>query len=306
MAFAPQQRSFTAGKFLFGFDGTPCGYLQKFDGGNAKVEVVNHNSGGLAYRPKNATIMSWDGLKCTTGAGMSKGLYEWIQQSFKLNCDYKNGYVQSLDFNHRVHRECQFFTALMTKCAFPKLSGDGKDATYLQLEFKPERVTWNNGGGQVVNALTGDAQKNYHVANWRFEMAGLPAKRVHSIEGLSWECKTVLDQCGDAREYTCHPVEAVVADIKVSFSSADAEAWAQKAYDFLVRGNCLAEHEMSASVTLMSPNFGQEIATVSLMRVGFKSFSTAQAREANAEGIERCTAELYIEAMDLALSTTNA
>jgi hypothetical protein len=129
---------------------------------------------------------------------------------------------------------------------------------------------------------------------------------VAAVDGLSWECKTVRDDIGDARENTYHPVSATVADITVKGSTADAQGWAEKAYDFLVKGNCLASNEMTAAVSLMSPNFEKEIAVIELSGVGFKSFSTAQKREANSESVERFEAKLYAEHIKLKINTSNA
>jgi hypothetical protein len=72
-------RSHTAGKFIFGIDGVPSGYLQSFEGCNMEADMATHNVGGSAYQIKNATTIKWTPAKIRTGAGMSKGLYEWIQ-----------------------------------------------------------------------------------------------------------------------------------------------------------------------------------------------------------------------------------
>lgn len=288
-------RSHTAGKFLFGIDGVNCGYLQSFEGCNMEADLATHKSGGLSYQRKHATTIKWTPAKVRTGAGMSKALYEWIQSSFDLNLMMKDGFCTSLDFNHRATRRVDFHSAMLTKFSLPGLGGEKKDSLYYDLEIQAERAVWKKEGNQVLNALTGDAQKNYHVANWRFEVGGLDCKRIAQVDGISWECKVVRDDIGDGRENTYHPVEAIVSDITVKGSVADAESWAAKAYDFLVKGNCLAENEMTASVELMSPNFEKSIATLEFQNVGFKSFSTAQKREANAEAVERFEAKLYCE-----------
>jgi phage tail-like protein len=299
-------RSYTAGKFAFELDGTRVGFLQSFDGGNMSAELATHKMGPSNYEKKNVTTIKWTPLKMRTGIGMSKGLYQWIQAAFDMGVMYKNGAITVADFNYKAQRRMDVENMLMTKVTMPTLSGDSKETGYFDIEVLPERCRWMKEGGQDVRGQIGAKQKGWHCANWRLEIGGLPTKRVAKIEGLAWECKTVMDSIGDARENTIHPVATTVTDFTIHVSMADLEAWQAKAKQWFVDGACLEGDEMTAAITLLGPNMSTEYGRIELLNVGLKEFNAHGKLEGQTENVARFQVKLYAEQIKFVLSEVDA
>jgi len=299
-------RTYTAGKFAFELDGHRCGFLQSFEGGDMTAELATHKMGPSNYEKKNVTTVKWTPLKLRTGIGMSKGLYQWIQAAFDMGVMYKNGACTIADFNYKAQRRMDITNMLMTKVTMPTLDGASKETGYFDIEAVPEMCRWLKEGGQDVRGEIGPKQKGWHCANWRFEIGGLPTKRVAKIEGLAWECKTAMDSIGDSRENTIHPVATTVTDWTIHISLADLEAWQAKAKQWFVDGKCLEGDEMTAAITLMDPSFQKELGRIELMNVGLKEFKAHGKLEAQTENVARFQVKLYTEQMKFILNETDS
>ena len=300
------ERSFTAGKFAFELDGTRVGFLQNVSGGSMTAELATHKMGPHNSEKKNVTTIKWTPVKIRTGIGMSRGLYQWIQAAFDMGVLYKNGAVTVADFNYKAQRRMDIMNMLMTKVTMPTLDGESKETGYFDIEMQPEQCRWIKEGGQDVRGLIGPKQKGWHCANWRLEIGGLPTKRVAKVEGLAWECKTTFDWIGDSRENTAHPVATTVTDWTIHVSMADIEPWQAKAKQWFVDGHCLEGDEMTAALTLMSPNFATEFGRIEMLNVGLKEFDAHAKLEAQGQQVARFTVKLYTEQMRFQLMEADA
>lgn len=290
-------RTYTAGKFLWEVDGIRVGFLQSFEGGDMQAELATHKMGANAYEKKNITNVKWSEIKIRTGAGMSKHFWEWMQAALDLGVLYKNGACTVMDFNYKAQRRMDIMNMLMTKVTFPTWDGSSKEAAYIDFAFMPEMVRWMKESGAAQQGQLGPKTKAWHCANFRFEMAGLPCKRVGKIEGLTWECKTAMDMIGDARENTIHPVATTVTDFTLHISMADLEPWAQEADSWFRLGQCLEANEKSATITMLGPDMSTALGTVEMYNVGFKEFKSQPKLEGQKEEVARFQVKCYVERM---------
>lgn len=299
-------RSYTAGKFLLDIDGMRVGFLQSFEGGNMVAELASHKMGPSNFEKKHVTTTKWGAIKFKTGAGMSKGVYEWMQSAFDMGVLYKNGAITVADFNYKAQRRMDMMNMLMTKVTMPAFDAGSKESAYFDIEVMPEQIRWMKESGTDVRGTIGPKQKAWHCANFRFELGGLPCGRVSKIEGLSWECKVTHDMVGEHRENTIHPTATTISDFTLTISQADLEAWAQKAKSWFVDGNCLEGDEMTGMITLLGPDMKKELATIELLNVGFKEFEANPKLEAQTESVARFKVKCYAEQVKFKLIETDA
>ena len=288
-------RTYTAGKFLFEMDGTRVGFIQSCEGGHATAELATHNMGPNNYQKKNVTTIKYAPVKIRTGAGMSKGFWEWMRAALDLGVLYKNGAVTVADFNYKAQRRMDCMNMLMSKVTFPTWDGGSKETAYIDFEFSCEMIRWMKESGADVRGQVGPKQKTWHCSNFRYEMAGLPCKRVAKIEGLTWECKTAMDMIGDARENTIHPVATTITDFTLHISMADLDPWAAKADQWFRLGQCTEGDEMSSTITMLAPDMSTVVGTVELFNVGFKEFQAQPKLEAQTENVARFQVKCYAE-----------
>ena len=78
-------------------------------------------------------------------------------------------------------------------------------------------------------------------------------------------------------------------------TAASAQSWRDWFEDFVVKGNSGQEKEKNGTLTFLSPNRKDTLATINLFNLGI--FKLVDATPAGADAIHRITAELYCERM---------
>jgi hypothetical protein len=305
MADAGKDRSYTPGNFVLDVDGWQVAFLKKFSGLAMQGDVVTNDLGPDNIQKKHISNIKWPPGKATVGAGMGKGMHDWIQASFRKAYIPKNGSFTSADFDYKAQSRIDFQNALITSFTCPKLDGSSKDGLYFDVEFDPEVVRWSKGGGEDIRGKLGPKQKAWLCSNFRFELADFPCNRVASIDSFTWKCTATPDMVGIHREPTKHPCKVTVPDLKVTISHADHHHWAEHAKKWFVDGEHLEGNEHSGRIVFLGPDMKKEIGEISLLNVGFKSF-THDDSEANSEKIKRFTVELYVEHMEFKINEYDA
>lgn len=294
-------RSITSGRFVLEIDNARVAFLKKFEGLAFEADIVQHDSGPMNMQTKHVANFKYTPGKATIGAAMGKGMYTWIQQSFRKQYATKSGAFIAGDFNYKATHRIDFMNALITEVTMPAFSGDSKEAAYIDVSFETEMVRHTKGGGEDIRSDYGVKQKAWQCSNFRFDLGDLPTKRVAKIDSFTWKQAVVADQIGHLREYTKHPANVKVPDLKVSISSADEGPWADWAKSWFTDGNHLASDHKAGAIVFLGPNMKDEIGRVELKGVGLKKFSHA-ANEANSEKIKRFDVELYVEEMDFIMN----
>jgi hypothetical protein len=278
---------------------------KKFEGLSMKADIVSNDLASDNFQAKHVANIKWDSMKLSVGLGMGKAMYEWINQSFKKAYSPRNGAVTVGTFDFKAHTRLEFQHALITSCAFPKLSGDSKDALYLDIEAEPEIVRYVKAGGEDIRGNYGTKHKNCLAANFRAEVADLPCARVASVDAFTWKCEVAPDMLGVNREPTKHPCKVTIPDITMQISMADYDPWEQRCKRWFIDGQHLAADEMQGSVTLLRPNMKDEVGRIDFKNMGFKEFSR-DAFESNKTGIARFKVVFYVEGIDFTLKDADA
>jgi hypothetical protein len=298
------KRTYTGGRFVVEIGNSRVSYVKKFDGISMEADIVSNDMGAEVFQSKHVANIKWTPGKLTVGAGMGKGMYEWIKQSFDKSFSYQNGTVTSADFDYKAQSVLTFSNALITSVAFPKLDGSSKDAIYLDVEFDVEQARWSKGDNSVIKGDYGIKQKAWLASNFKFQMGGLPCNRVATVDAMTWKCAVAPDQIGIHREPTKHPAKVTTPDCKISVSMADYDAWADAAKKWFIDGKHLGGDEMEGSIELLGPDMKEVIGTIELKNCGFKKFSKGP-MEANSEKIARFDVEFYIEHMTFKMPYTD-
>ncbi len=297
-------RTFTGGRFALDVDGINVGFLKKFSGLSMEADIVANDLGPDNMQKKHVSNIKWTPGKATVGIGMGKSMYEWIKAAFDKGYVTKNGTFTSADFDYKAQSQLTFFNALITGVTCPKLDGASKEAAYFDVEFEAEQVRWAKGGGEIIKGKVGPKQKAWLCSNFRVEIGALPCNRIATVDTFTWKCAVASDQIGIFREPTKHPAKVVTPDIKFSISYADHQAWADAARKWFVDGYHEEKDEMTGRIVFLNPNMKDELGSIDLMGLGFKSF-TDEPAEANSEKIKRFTVEMYCEGMKFNLNYTD-
>jgi hypothetical protein len=279
--------------------------MKKFDGLSMEADIVSNDLGTELFQKKHVANIKWTPGKATVGAGMGKAMYKWIQASFDKGQFPQDGAVVSADNNGKAATHLDFYGAIVTSVAFPKLDGSSKDSIYLDVEFDPEEVQWKPAGGEDINATGGAKHKAWLCSNFRFDIKDLPCDKVASVDAMTWKCSVTSDQVGIFRTHTKHAGKVTVPDVKISLSMADFDRWADHAKKWFLVGEHLEGNEMEGAITLYKPDMKESVGSIDLKNLGFKKFSK-QTFEANSEKIARFDVEFYCEGMKLNLDYTDA
>ena len=299
------KKTYTGGRFQLDVGAYSVGYLKKFSGLAMEADIASNDLGPDNMQKKHVTNFKWTGGKATVGMGMGKGMYTWIEQSFKKGHQKQDGQFIAADFDYKAQSVIEFYDALITGVTVPKLSADSKDACYFDVEFEPERVKWSKGGGKMINGKLGTAQKQWTCNNYRIEIGKLPCLNVSSIDSFTWKCAIAADPQGWGNEPVKCAAMVTTPDLKLGISYLDHQEWADAVRSWFIDGNRKEEDEMDGAITFLGPNLKDVLGTIELKHLGFKKFSDDDV-EANSEKIKKFNVELYCEAIEFKMDKVDA
>lgn len=305
MADAGAGRSYAPANFIVDIDGYQVAFCKKFEGLSMEADVVANDLGPDNFQSKHVSKIKWTEGKISVGAGMGKGMYEWIKQSFQKAYAPRNGTVTAANFDFKAQSQVTFQSALITKVGFPALKGDSKDAIYLDVSFQPEICRWTKGDNKDIRGNYGTKQKAWLASNFKVEIGGLPCNRIASVDAFEWKCEVSPDDIGEKRESTYHPAKVVTPDLSFSISMADYDAWQQAATKWFINGEHLAANEMQGSITLLGPDMKKEVGRITLHNMGFKKFAK-EPFEAGKNAIARFKSDFYCEGITFEMAETDA
>jgi hypothetical protein len=240
-AGAADQRSYTAGRFALDIDAGPSGRLAGVDGGRLEGNVVVEDQvPGELFRHKHVAGVKYEDFTLQVGAGMGKGMYDWIKSSFDKGRDQRRASVISYDSSGNEKSRHGASQAYISSVTVPVLDRSSKEPAYLAVDLTCPKVTPLPSQGTLFQAA--GKQKAWLCSNFVFEVNGLDTSRVASIDSFTWKCgiaadgSTLLD----------------VSDIGVTFPRADGASWHQW-LDSMVN---LADDARDGALTLIGANGG--------------------------------------------------
>lgn len=291
-------RSYVSGNYMLELDGVQQGLIKSIQGGTVYAEVINEAAGPDYFVHKHIGQPKYEDFAMQVGFSMSKPLYDWISASWKMNYQRKGGAVVATDYNYNAKSKRQFTNALITETTIPAMDAASKEPGYLTIKFAPETIRNMKADGKAVTGGStpkSDAQKTWLPSNFRLEIDGLDATKVNKIDAFTVKQTTVQDDVGDARDYQHEPGKLEFPNLTITIPVANADGWIAWHEDFVIKGNNDQSKEKNGTLSLLSNNRQEVLATIKFYNLGIVSINEMGTE---ADGIARYQVELYVERME--------
>jgi hypothetical protein len=298
MAITTAPRSFVAGNFQLKLDGVDTGFLKSIDGGATSAEVISERVGPSFQAKKHIGPPRYEDFTIQIGLWMGSVVYEWIQAAWKLNFVRKNGSIVTYDANLEARSEREFVNALITEVTIPKMDGASKEQCYMTVKLAPETVRTKKASGKATLPPVKAAQEMWLASNFRLEIAGLDCSKVSAIDSFSVKQTAGANPVGEVRNALKEPANVEFPNLVITLPESAAATWTEWFDDFVVKGNSGDDREKNGSLIFLSPNLQGELGRVNFFNLGIFRIASAKADAAD-EQIQRVTAELYCERMEL-------
>lgn len=294
---ADMSRNYSGGRFALELDGQVSALVKKLDGGGFTTDVAVTKLATSKVAQKSIGGITFDPFTAEVGLSMGQPLLDWINASFRGEHLRKAGAVIAADADNAARSRRDFTEALITEVGFPASDASAKETGNITIKWQAEKVDMSGGGGEKLQGNLSAKQKLFLPSNFRFEMGGLPCQSVSKIDAFTFKQAAVQDPIGDARIYQYTAGATEFPNIKVTFGMRDYDKWQAWFTDFVIKGNCAQENEVTGSLTWLSQNREKELARVTFKQCGIFKLSE-NANEAGKDGIKQGTAEIYCEEME--------
>jgi hypothetical protein len=297
-------RAYTAGHFELSIDGTVTpAYLKSVEGGLAKINSTEAQTGSDPIKIKSTSSREIDGMSLEIGMSEVGPIWLWIAQSWRREFNRKNGHVIHADANYRQQLVHQFSEALIEEVTFPALDAASKDAMFMKLKIRPERVDIFPGDRQTrIFAPDLRKQKLWQSSAFRLRLDRYDTSKVNKIDAFTIKqgIKPVTAGRGDHTSWfpELEPTKIDFPDLKVHMSLHYATTIMEWYRMVVLEGQRETDFETDGAIEFLSPDRKQVLGTVNLYGVGIKSFNVDKS-EANTDQLKRCTFDLYVSHMGL-------
>jgi hypothetical protein len=295
------QRSYVAGHFLLTLDGVDAGFVKSIEGGAIHADVINETVGPSYFVKKHIGPPRYEDFTIQVGAWMQDALYDWIAASWKMNYQRKNGSIVNYDFNFEARSQREFFNALVTEVQIPAMDGASKDQAYMTVKFAPEYTRIGKAAGKAKLPPVKAAQEMWLASNFRLEIDGLDCTKVNAIDSFTVRQTAVADDVGDARDFAKEPGRLEFPNLTITMAETAASTWHDWFEEFVIKGVNDESHEKNGSLTFLTPNRQAELGRVNFFNLGIFKLAPTKA-DAGTEQIQRVTAHLYCERMELQMA----
>ncbi|MGE5296717.1 MAG: phage tail protein, partial [Solirubrobacterales bacterium] len=281
------RRSFVSGNFMMNLDGQNCGYVKGMEGGGISAEVINEPAGPSYFVKKHIGQPKYEEITVQVGFSMTKALYEWIAQSWKMNYQRKDGSIIILDRNMQPQSERKFTQALITETTIPAMDIASKEPAYMTVKFAPETIRVSKPtGAKSAEEFGKNEQKVFLPSNFKLQIDGLDCSKVMRIESFTVKQTTVTDDIGEARDYAKEPGKLEFPNLKLTIPESAAQGFVDWHNKFVIEGNNDEANEKGGTLTLLSPNLKTELAKISFFNMGIFRIRP-DTSEANTDAVKR-------------------
>ena len=293
----PIQRGYATGKFNVELDGMNAGWIWSADGGQATSDVVLEKVGSDIYQHKHLSTVKYEDINVQIATGMSKSFWTWVERSFQLDHQRKDGAIVASNFDLKETSRLSFYNALVSEVSFPALDAASKDAARVGVKIVPEytrMVTKAQGGDAVQGTENRSIQRKWMPANFRLRIDGVDCKRVNKIEALTIKQKISQYAVGEMRDYENEPTTIEVPNLVISMAESHSKDLWDWHKSFVIDGKNSQEHEKTATLEFLTPNLKTVLVTLTFYNLGIFKIIPDKL-DASAEGIRRVKAEMYCE-----------
>lgn len=270
-------------KLALELDGEFAAWLSHFEGGQAAGIVVEHKDQTGQIR-KHIGGVKYEDITVKMGTGMSKAVYQWMQNTLDHKYERKNGAIVAADYDYNTHAVMEFANALITEMGFPEADAGSKDAAKLTLKFKPEATRYKHAAGHVILGGSKMEQKQWSPANFRLRIDGMEGStaRVSKVEALTIKQTALTDDFGDQRDYQKEPGKLEFPNLKITLAEVYADDFAQWHEEFVIKGDNGQEKEKSGALEFLDATRQKVLLSIDLKSLGIFKFEP-DARSTDAE-----------------------
>jgi hypothetical protein len=278
--------------------------LEDFEGGNVKGGVATEDSGSEDSPPmKNISSLTFEPIVIKAGLSMGKGLYGWIRSTIGKTDIRRDGYIVSVNGNHRAVAFRHFRNAVLTAITLPTLDADSGERAFFQMEFEPETVTYKDGDGSNMTDAIDTVQKEWLCSAFRLRLGDLPCTHVRKIDSFTIRQVLTPEVKGDFRVSTRMIPKLEIPNLKITLSAEVIQSWSVWFNEFVVKGRNSQADELSGAIEFLDRSGKEVLGSIELSQVGIFALSEEKARGAGNNRISHYVAELYVERMALNIST---
>jgi hypothetical protein len=278
-------------KFVLTLDSKEAGALQSVKGGDLHAAVATEKTGGKYYLGKSIADASYTPFVLEAGFGMDAAFYQWIATGWKLDGGLRHGSVIGVDDQGEVRSQIDFAQASIAETIIPAMDVTAKDAGYLTVKIKPEIVRTQAPSGKVALAPE-SRSKIFMRSQFKLEIAGLDCSGVTKVDSFTVKQSEAPDVAGLTREPINEPGLLNFPDLRIELSSTTRKTWDAFITSFLVDGKHTEQDEKQGTLTLLSTDSKETLATIRLHNLGIYGLTDLHDRS-------RVAASLYCEWMEL-------
>lgn len=298
-----ERRAYSAGHFELTIDNaaTPA-FVKSVEGGFVKLNSSDVQGGADPVRVKHATTREVEAMTFDIGMSEVNALMLWIAQSWRREFNRKSGHVIHADQNYRAQLQHNFYDALIEEVTVPALDASSKDALYLKVKIRPERVELVDGDQERLQVPHKGTQKLWQAAAFRLSLDnGIDLSKVFKIDSFTIKQGIKPVTAGRWQKSTfpeLEPTKIDFPDLKIHMTMAHAGGILEWYKMVVLEGMPETEFETNGSIEFLSPDRKKVLGKISLYGVGIKGFSMGKS-EANSDQMKRCTFDLYVSHMGL-------
>lgn len=289
-------KSYTAGSFALEIDGKLAGFLSSVEGGSAFGDVAEEKPGPDGVVHKHLTSVRYDDIVVTSG--FLEGAWgDWLTAFLSGQAPQHDGAVLFLNYSYVPVRRLEFRHATIVSVTFPRLDGSSKETGHLTVALRPEFTTDSSGSGSSVPA--GARTKPWFTSTFAVDIPGIDCSKVSSVAPLVVTQTAGEDAVGVIRTPT-HAGPLHVGDLVLTVAQSGAADFVSWRDDFVVRGNNSSANEKTATVSIKTASFKDDVLSIALKGVGIHRLD-ADKQVLGAASISRVTASMYCEEIELVL-----
>ena len=294
VASAAGDRSYASAHYMLELDGVNAGFFKSFEGGAITADVVTEQVGPDKVQRKHVGKPRYGEITIAVGAGMSKGVHDWISQTLKRQPSRKSGAILSLDHRLAETQRLTFTNAVITEITFPAADGSSKEPAYTILKLQPEYVQYSAGSNASKAQSAGKQEGKIMLPfNFRLSINGIDTTKVNKVDALTIKIPAQESAVGSARDSQYAPGLVRIPNVVLEMAEASAQTLRAWHYDFVIRGLSGQDKEKSGQLLFYSPNQKDILLTLDLKNLGI--FKIEPVADKVNQQISRVRAEMYCE-----------
>jgi len=295
---AAKDRPHVSGNPVLMLDGKNVGFIHSAEGGAIMAEVIREPAGPAYFLKKHIGMPRYEDLVMHVGFGMSKGVYEWIQQAWKGQNPRKTGSLVVADAQMQAQSEQKFFDATIASTTIPAVDATSKEPAYITLALAPAYTRIQKPVGKIAPAESGTGgQKVFLPFNFKLEIDGLDCSKVTRVESFTVKQTWQAGAAGSDRIQTVQPGKLEFPNLRITLAEANAQSFLDWHERFVIKGENGDSAEKNGRLTLLTSNPQAELLRIRFFNMGICGLQPEEIGR-GADPVRQLMVEMYVERME--------